>query len=54
VGLIREPGANASQVARDLGIGVDLLWRWRKQLEGGSRKPFPGPGVPRDEEVAAL
>lgn len=54
VGLIQEPGANASQVARDLGIGVDLLWRWRKQLESGTRKPFPGTGVPRDEEVAAL
>ena len=54
VGLIQGPDANASQVARDLGIGLDLLWRWRKQLENGSRKPFPGAGVPRDEEVVAL
>lgn len=54
VGLTRQPGANLSGIARDLGIGPDLLWRWRRQLEAQPKKPFPGAGVARDQEVLEL
>ena len=54
VGLTRLPDANISQIAQDLGIGSNLLWRWRRELASGAKKPFPGAGVARDEEVRAL
>ena len=54
VGLTRLPDANISQIAQDLGIGSNLLWRWRRELASGAKKPFPGAGVARDEEVLAL
>ncbi len=43
-----------SQVARDIGIGVGLLSRWRRELEDDNTKAFAGSGVPRDQEMAAL
>jgi transposase len=54
IGLTRLPNANISQIAQDLGIGSNLLWRWRRELESGSKKPFPGGGVSRDQELLAL
>jgi transposase len=32
VAAINEPGAVASEVARDAGVDVSLLYRWRRQL----------------------
>jgi len=54
VGLTRQPHANISQIAQDLGIGSNLLWRWRRELDSGAKKAFSGAGVARDEEVLAL
>ena len=54
VGLARLPDANISPIAQDLGIGSNLLWRWRRELESGAKKPFPGAGVSRDQELLAL
>ena len=54
VGLSQQPGASVSQVAQDLGIGSSLLFRWRRELDTHGKKPFPGAGVARDEEVLAL
>ena len=47
---------NVSQVARDLGIGDNLLFRWKKRLETTPEKerPFPGQGNARDEEMTKL
>lgn len=53
VGLSREPGANASQIAREIGISPGLLFSWRRQLSQEAR-PFPGSGVARDQELLAL
>jgi transposase len=53
VGLTHQPGASVSQVARDIGVGANLLFRWRRDLEGEG-KPFPGSGVARDQELLAL
>ena len=54
VGLTHQPDANISQLAQDLGIGSNLLWRWRRELASGTKKPFPGAGVSRDQELLAL
>ena len=53
VGLTRQPGASVSQVARDIGVAANLLFRWQRQLEEES-KAFPGSGVARDQELLAL
>ena len=52
VGLTRQPDASVSQVARDIGVGANLLFRWRREL--GEGKAFPGSGVARDQELLAL
>ena len=54
VGLTRLPGAQLSQVARDIGVGAGLLGRWRRELETSTTKAFTGSGVPRDQEMATL
>lgn len=53
VELTRQPGASVSQVARDIGVGANLLFRWRRKLEAED-KAFPGSGVARDQELLAL
>ena len=53
VSLTRQPGASVSQVARDIGVGSNLLFRWRRELEAQG-KVFPGSGVGRDQELLAL
>lgn len=54
VGLTREPSANISQIARDLGIRTNQLYRWRRELDIHGKRSFPGAGVTRDQEVLAL
>jgi transposase len=52
--------SNVSAVARDLGIHESVLNRWKRQLQqegqqpGLGKRPFPGNGNPRDEEMAKL
>ena len=41
VGLTRLPGANVSQIARDVGIRPNQLHRWRRELDGGAQRPSP-------------
>ena len=54
VQLARSSDQSASQVARDLGISPNLLTRWCREFKDGGAKVFPGPGKPRDEEIAQL
>ncbi len=54
VELARSSGQSMSQVARDLGIGPNLLTRWCRESADGGAKAFPGQGKPRDEEMASL
>lgn len=42
-----------SQVARDIGVGANLLFRWRRKLEAED-KAFRGSGIARDQELLAL
>jgi len=45
-----------SQIAKDLGINENVLYRWVHQArEGGNGiQVFPGRGKPRDEELIRL
>ncbi len=53
VRLCTERG-HLSQTARDLGVSVTVLQRWKKALTKGSANPFPGQGNPHDPEKARL
>jgi len=39
---------------RDLGVGANLIRRWRSQIKENGSRPFPGKGNAKDEELAAL
>lgn len=60
VRLVTEGGHSEAQVARDLGICRSLLGKWRRHIQEethngqSGRRPFPGKGHPRDEEMAKL
>jgi|SRR5712671_4447913 len=52
VRLVVEGKRRASEVARDLGIGANLLHRWMKNLEEDRDGAFPGKGkLTAEEEV---
>jgi transposase len=56
--LVRASGRSQASIAKDLGIDVNMLCRWRREAEQaretGSIKAFPGRGKARDEELASL
>ena len=54
VAMTLADGVTLSQVARELGIGANMLGRWRRELNGAGAKAFQGQGKPRDEEMAGL
>ena len=54
VQLARQPGVSCAKVARDLGIGANLLTRWRREEDASGGRAFGRPGSPRDEELARL
>ena len=54
VGLARQPDANVAQIAQELGINANLLWRWCREFDAGGKKAFLGGGVARDQELVAL
>ena len=42
--LAEEPNRSVSDVAENLGIKVDLLYRWRRQFRDNGEIAFPGQG----------
>ncbi len=44
VRLVEESGRSVSEVAESLGIGVDLIYRWRRELRRQEHVAFPGQG----------
>lgn len=56
VRLVTENGRRATEVARDLGIHVNLIYLWKKQLGEDPQDAFPGHGKlkPADEELRQL
>lgn len=51
---VRQPGVSCAQIARELGIGANLLTRWRREADAAGQHAFGGSGMPRDEEVTLL
>jgi transposase len=56
VKLVKERGMSASQAARDLGIGQNVMSRWVREISADKTQAFPGRGQmkPDDAEVARL
>jgi len=54
VRLTRDPDVSVAQIARELGIGANMLSRWRQEITREADRAFRGHGRPRDEELTAL
>jgi len=54
VAMLDVPRVTVSQIASDLGIGANILGRWRRELRQAPKQAFAGNGRPRDEEVSQL
>jgi transposase len=54
VAILESPGVSVSQIAAELGIGANVLGRWRRELRQGPDQAFVGNGRPRDEELVLL
>jgi transposase len=54
VAMLDAPGVTVNQIAADLGIGANVLGRWRRELRRHPQQAFVGNGRPRDEEVSQL
>lgn len=54
--LITEKGLKVTEVARDLGIAKELIYRWKKEYALNGKNSFPGEGKisPEDEELRKL
>jgi len=53
VRLADERGSK-SAVARELGIHLSMLRRWKQELHANGQQAFPGKGTSHDEELARL
>lgn len=56
VRLVAEQGYSLSQAARKLSINVNMLGRWKQQIEDQQNDAFPGKGrlLPEQEELRRL
>lgn len=54
VAMLNAPGVSVSQIAAELGIGVNVLGRWRREVRREQDQAFPGQGRPREEELVQL
>jgi transposase len=54
VAMLEAPGVTVSQIAGELGIGANVLGRWRRELRQAPTEAFVGNGRSRDEEMSQL
>ena len=54
VAMLDVPGVSVGQIAAELGIGANVLGRWRRELRQEPAQAFPGHGRPREEELGHL
>jgi len=56
VRLVVDGHKRASEVARDLGIEANTLYRWKREMERDQAGAFPGKGKlkPEEEEIRRL
>jgi transposase len=57
--LTESSGKKVGEIANDLGIRENMLWRWKKELREAGERSFPGqghrqPGTDLEEEVRRL
>ena len=57
--LCESSGKKVSEIAFDLGIRENMLWRWRKEIRESGNRSFPGlgnrqQGTELEEEVRRL
>jgi len=48
VAMLDAPGVTVSQIASYLGIGANILGRWRRELHQAPKQAFVGKGRSRD------
>ncbi len=51
---LAQQNGNTSETARNLGLQLSVLRRWKKELEDHGEKAFPGKGHTHDEELRQL
>lgn len=51
--LVEKTG-KITQVAKELGLHLGVLRRWKQELNQEGEKAFPGPGNAKDPELARL
>ena len=44
VGMVTQGGSSLSEVAQRLGIGANLLRKWKQSIEADGEQAFPGSG----------
>ncbi len=56
VSLVINGGRTVAEVARDLGINANVLYRWKRELTRERSEAFPGKGRlgPQEEELRRL
>jgi len=56
VRLSQQPGVTQTELASELGIRAEMLYRWRKELQSDAEQAFPGQGTlkERDREMDKL
>jgi transposase len=56
VRLIDQSDRTISDIARDLGVRPELLYRWKRELEKDPQQAFPGKGrlKPEQEQLRQL
>jgi transposase len=56
VSMVINGGRTVAEVAQDLGIKVDMLYRWKRELSREKAEAFPGKGRlgPQEEELRRL
>jgi len=54
VAMLDAPGVTVSQIAAELGMGANVLGRWRRERRRQPQQAFVGNGRSRDEELSQL
>jgi len=54
VSLAGEGSLSVAALARDLGVDVNTLHKWKREQEQHGSQAFPGKGKSHDEELAQL
>jgi transposase len=54
VRLAEQSDRPVTQIARELGVRQNQIYKWKKQMEAHKEKAFPGKGREADEETARL